>query len=100
MIDPVGTKPFAIRETRADSPKRVEPVAKAAATAPTAAPTRDVSVAAAETVRTMASKPPVDTERVVQIRRAVAEGRFPIHPATIADRLIAFEQGWRADEQG
>ena len=45
----------------------------------------------------LAAKPPVDDERVAQIKKAIANGTFPILPATIADRLLA--RALRLDEQ-
>ena len=44
--------------------------------------------------RSMAAAPPVDKERVAQIKRAIQTGTFPILPATIADRLIALRLEW------
>ena len=44
--------------------------------------------------RAMAAAPPVDHERVARIRKAIEDGRFPILPATIADRLLAFSLEW------
>ena len=37
----------------------------------------------------LAAAPPVDTERVAQIRSALAEGTYPLVPARIADAMIA-----------
>lgn len=34
-------------------------------------------------------QPPVDAERVSQIRKAIEEGRYPIVPAKVADAMIA-----------
>ncbi len=42
----------------------------------------------------LASKPPIDAERVAQIKKAIANGTFPILPATIADRLLALRYDW------
>ncbi len=36
-----------------------------------------------------AGEPPVDTERVLTIRRAIEAGKYPITPAKIADAMIA-----------
>jgi negative regulator of flagellin synthesis FlgM len=36
-----------------------------------------------------ASRPPVDAERVAQIREALKDGNYPILPAKIADAMIA-----------
>ena len=42
----------------------------------------------------LASKPPINAERVAQIKKAIANGTFPILPATIADRLLALRYDW------
>lgn len=34
-------------------------------------------------------QPPVDAERVEQIRQAIEQGRYPIVPAKVADAMIA-----------
>ena len=36
-----------------------------------------------------AGTPPVDAERVAEIRKAVEQGRYPILPAKVADAMIA-----------
>ena len=48
----------------------------------------------------LAAQAPVDTDRVARIRRAIQEGRFPLSPATIADRLLALKMDWTGNEQG
>ena len=50
----------------------------------TAAPQAPVSPAPVS-----AGDPPVDVERVAQIRKAVENGTYPIMPAKIADEMIA-----------
>lgn len=50
------------------------------------------------TAQAMSSSPPVDTDRVATIRKAISEGRFPLSPATIADRLIALKLDWNSNE--
>ena len=47
----------------------------------------------------LAAKPPVDADRVQQIKRAIANGAFPILPATVADRLLAVRYEWLDREQ-
>ena len=96
MVDPVGIKASAISDLRTDAVKadaKVAQVAQAAAVQKVAS--SPVESQASATVKVMAATAPVDVDRVAQIKRAVQEGRFPIYPATIADRLIAFEQGYR-----
>ena len=56
-------------------------------------------VAVAETgardaVKVMAAKPPVDVDRVQQIKKALQDGRYPIVPARIADSIIAARYSW------
>lgn len=34
-------------------------------------------------------EPPVDTDRVAQIRKAIEQGTYPIVPAKVADAMIA-----------
>ncbi len=53
---------------------------------PSPAATSDAPVAAAPV---SAGKPPVDVERVAQIRKAVEEGTYPIVPTRVADAMIA-----------
>lgn len=95
MVEPVGQKiAGTVREPR---PLKVEPAAastRPAAVATDTAQTARAAGEAADLKREMVVKPPVDAERVQVIKRAIAEGRFPIQPAKIADRLIAFQLGW------
>ncbi|WP_294237141.1 flagellar biosynthesis anti-sigma factor FlgM [uncultured Sphingomonas sp.] len=42
----------------------------------------------------MAEQPPVNSDRVAQIKKAIADGHFPILPATIADQMIALKLNW------
>lgn len=72
------------------------PVAPVAAPARSAAPAGDAgstaiaSPAASVSGRVGAgAQPPVDQERVSEIRKAVEEGRYPVVPTRIADAIIA-----------
>lgn len=49
--------------------------------------TRGVSIEVGTQVE--ASGPPVDNERVREIRQAIKEGRYPLIPTEIADAMIA-----------
>ena len=93
MIDPLGMKPGAVPDRR---PATLEPVARPVPTPPVSREAGSVPAepGIAAVARAMASAPPVDLERVAQIKRALEEGRFPIVPAKIADRLIAAELSW------
>lgn len=50
--------------------------------------------------RQLAAQPPVDAERVAKIKAAIAAGKFPILPSTIADRLLALKLEWNGSEGG
>lgn len=56
-------------------------------------PARDAAAKSGIAVEIAASanagKPPVDTERVVQIREALRDGTYPLVPTKIADAIIA-----------
>ena len=49
--------------------------------------------------KTLAATPPVDVNRVAEIRRAIADGTFPILPATIADRMLALKLDWTTHDK-
>ena len=38
-----------------------------------------------------ASGPPIDAEKIAAIRTAIAEGRYPIDPQAIADKMIELD---------
>lgn len=59
------------------------PVATPRPAAPAAGISVEVSAPAADTA------PPVDAERVQQIRSALKDGSYPLVPAKIADAIIA-----------
>ncbi|MCZ8322148.1 MAG: flagellar biosynthesis anti-sigma factor FlgM [Novosphingobium sp.] len=40
--------------------------------------------------------PPIDQQRVAEIRKAIEQGRYPITPMRVADALIAAGYLWRA----
>lgn len=90
MVDSIGTGPV----TSGD--RQVAPVTRVSQT--TAVNRVDTPPAAAEQPQTLAgqlaSKPPVDSNRVELIKEALANGTFPISPATLADRMIALRYDW------
>lgn len=94
MVDSIGNKAGAVAD------RRIAPVAPAAPVA-AAKPANDVKTVestAAELSSAMAAKPPVDSERVARIRKAVEDGKFPIYPTTIADRLLALKLEWSPND--
>lgn len=95
MIEPVGQKiAGTVREPRLQKVESATAAAKPAAVTADITQTDKAIAEAADLKREMAVKPPVDEDRVQVIKRAIAEGRFPVQPAKIADRLIAFQLGW------
>lgn len=94
-MDPIGSKAIAKLGLAPVTP--AAPAARVASvTTPQTTETARSSMVA--TARELASKPPVDLDRVAKIKKAVQDGNFPIVPATIADRLIAFKLNWKPDD--
>lgn len=93
MIDPIGG-------TSAGVTRVSTPVAAAAPVAPVrqqvATETPDAPKALA---KALAAEPPVDAERVARIKKAIADGTFPILPSKIADRLLALKLQWNPNDQ-
>lgn len=93
MVDPVSSRPVTLGRS-------VAPLAQTSPVAP-ARSAVDTSADAAATpgiaslVSDYAAKPPVDLERVAQIRHAIETNRYPIVAETVADRLIAIKLNWK-----
>ena len=49
--------------------------------------------------KALSKAPPVDLDRVAQIKKAIANGTFPILPSKIADRLLALKLEWNPRDQ-
>lgn len=99
MVDPLGSKPIAPGDRVA-----LTPVARAAPAPSVQSGTERATVglqasSLAMAVREMASRPPVDTERVARIREAVRDGTFPILPATVADHMLALKLNWNPNDK-
>ena len=92
MIDPIGVKPGTVQGSRVDYKEPVKVVPLQTVSAPQPAVVAETG--ARESVKAMAAKPPVDVERVQQIKKALQEGRYPIVPASIADNIIAAQYRW------
>jgi negative regulator of flagellin synthesis FlgM len=57
--------------------------------APAPQQTTEATLSGSQNVESiLASTPIVDTERVAEIKRAIAEGRFQVNPERIADGLL------------
>lgn len=93
MVDPVGAKPV----TQERSVARVAQTAPITRSRSAVQDDADTVVAGgvASLVADYAAKPPIDEERVAQIRRAIATNSYPIVAETIADRLIAIKMNWK-----
>ncbi|MHA6718402.1 flagellar biosynthesis anti-sigma factor FlgM [Sphingomonas sp. RS6] len=96
MVDPIGIKTGAVVD------RRTLPVAAAPgveAAAPLKGEADAVDTAAPALAQTMAAEAPVDTDRVARIRKAIQDGRFPMVPSTVADRLLALKLQWDSNDQ-
>ncbi len=94
MVDPIGTKAGAVADRRVVPVASAGPVAAASRVANHLPELRSAAVALSGT---MAAAPPVDSERVARIRQAIAEGRFQLAPADVADRMLALGKEWNPD---
>lgn len=93
MVDPVGAKPVT-QERSVARVAQTTPIARSRSAVQDDADTV-VAGGVASLVADYAAKPPIDEERVAQIRRAIATNSYPIVAETIADRLIAIKLNWK-----
>lgn len=93
MVEPTGFKP-------AIADRRLTLVTPAAPVRAAEGPTQvaQTSTAAALT-QTAAASAPVDAERVARIKKAIADGKFPLVPSTVADRLLALKLQWNPHDK-
>jgi negative regulator of flagellin synthesis FlgM len=49
----------------------------------------DISVASTRLQEASAGSPPIDAQRIAEIKQAISEGRFKINPERIAEGLLA-----------
>ena len=96
MMDPIDRKTGAIAARPVSS---VNALGKVAEVATVQKPASVVQTVASELTGTMAAKPPVDSERVAKIKKAIEDGNFPLVPSTIADRLLALKLLWSPNDQ-
>lgn len=98
MVDPLGAKPVSQVERARVAPvaplSPARPVENAADRATTGLQASELASAA----RAMAEKPPVDQERVAEIRKAIKDGRYPLVPHRIADHMLALKLNWNPDD--
>lgn len=92
-MDPIGSKPVPGSDrsvaavTRIASAPAATPFARAIDPAPGASQLTTLA-------RELSAQTPVDLDRVARIKQAVSDGNFTVHPAKIADRLIALKHDW------
>ena len=97
MVESIGSKPLTGGErtvARIAATTPVQPSAQPLAQAPD----RAVEAEPIALARTMAAAAPINEARVAAVKKAVANGTFPILPATIADRLLAFKLEWAPND--
>lgn len=96
MVDPVGPK------ASAGVDRRLAPVAPVAAATPGQPSVQASGLRGPTGLQALsqpaAAAPPVDAERVARIKKAIADGNFPLVPSTIADRLLALKLEWNPNE--
>ena len=96
MVDSIGAKPVTTSDlavaavTRVSATNAVSPATEQAGT---------VAAQPQTLAAQLASKPPVDADRVQRIKDALTNGTFPISPATIADQLIALRYDWLSHDK-
>lgn len=91
MVDTVSATSIGGRDLTVSRVVQTTPVASV--TTPVTA-TPDPQVAATSVARALSESPPVDSAHVAEVKKAIANGTFPILPATIADRLLALKLEW------
>ncbi|MFT3976249.1 MAG: flagellar biosynthesis anti-sigma factor FlgM [Sphingomonas bacterium] len=96
MVDSIGAKPVTTGDLAIPAVTRV---AAAGAVSSTPEQAGTVSAQPQTLAAQLASAPPVDTDRVQRIKDALANGTFPISPATIADQLIALRYDWLSHDK-
>ena len=99
MVESVGSSTIRTGDTRIAGVTRVAPATPAATPATPASTTAAAATTAPTLAKSMAASAPVDSDRVQQIKAAIAAGTFPLSPSTIADQLIALKYDWIANEQ-
>jgi negative regulator of flagellin synthesis FlgM len=96
MMDPISIKAGLVGDRRL---VRVDAAKAAQAPVPVKSEAQPAASSATQLSSEMAAKPPVDTDRVARIKKAIADGKFPTVPATIADRLLALKMEWNPNDK-
>lgn len=101
MVETVGATPLTASTVvaRVAATQPVAAVSSATTQTAVAAETASSSTALSNVARQLSTSAPVDTDRVSKIKKAIQEGKFPLLPTTIADRLLALKLQWDGNEQ-
>ncbi|WP_129794326.1 flagellar biosynthesis anti-sigma factor FlgM [Sphingosinicella sp. CPCC 101087] len=91
MIDGVGKSGPARIDLNRSAVGAAAPAAKTGHS-----PARGEAAGAGAAVADLAAGPPVDSAKVAAIRAAIAEGRYPVDPLKIAERMIEIDMPGRA----
>ena len=95
MVESIGS---ATARAGVSSVSTVQRTAKAAPVAEAAPVTKQTGTDATQAPGTlagaMAAEPPVNADRVQEIKTALVNGTFPLSPSTIADQFIALRYDW------
>lgn len=94
MVDVTRLSAGDARVGRITAVTRPNALASATQTAPDPVKANNEMSGVSNMARNLAAQPPVDMDRVAEIKRAIAKGDFPILPATIADQMIALKLDW------
>ncbi|EZP55486.1 MULTISPECIES: flagellar biosynthesis anti-sigma factor FlgM [Sphingomonas] len=100
MVDSIGTTPLngSGSVSRVAAPAATPVVQPAVQQAAQQAPAASNATQLSNLARTLAAEPPVDSDRIDEIKKAIQNGSFPILPATIADRLLALRLNWNGHD--
>ncbi|WP_448502404.1 flagellar biosynthesis anti-sigma factor FlgM [Sphingomonas sp.] len=98
MVDPLGAKPVSSVDRARIAPVAPLTPARQAEDADARATAGLQASALVSSARDMAQKPPVDADRVAEIRKAIADGRYPLLPYRIADHMLALKMNWEPDD--
>lgn len=94
MVDVTRLSAGEARIGRIAAVTRPNALAASTQTAPNPAKAASETSGVGNLARDLAAQPPVDMDRVAEIKKAIANGDFPILPATIADQMIALKLDW------
>jgi negative regulator of flagellin synthesis FlgM len=100
MVESIGSATIRAGIAPVTNVQRAGAAAPVASVATAAKPTgTDATQASGAMASAMAAAPPVDADRVQEIKTALANGTFPLSPSTIADQFIALRYDWMSQNE-